>query len=250
MNARLNLPSSVEERISGWVRIQEGYLSGLPARARLRPTITLSRQYGCEGVPLALALQKRMEQAGGEPWTLFDKELIERVAQDERIPPHLLRDLENPAHYLEQFGFHPRGRVTSDEAFTQIAAHLIQFARAGNAIIIGRGGAILCARLDNCFHFRLEAGLPWRVDSLARRLGLTPKLAAEQERANAHVRERFFREHLGADASDRSLYDAVFNNERHGVEAMAAAICGYVQEVWKRTGRAQERDHVIARVPD
>ena len=212
MNARLNLPSSVEERISGWVRIQEGYLSGLPARARLRPTITLSRQYGCEGVPLALALQKRMEQAGGEPWTLFDKELIERVAQDERIPPHLLRDLENPAHYLEQFGFFPRGRVTSDEAFTQIAAHLIQFARAGNAIIIGRGAPWFLRQRDDVFNVFLYA--PY-AEKLRRTVegGLSQKDAEGFLETVDQERSAFVRKYYGLEWPHRPLYDLMINTE-------------------------------------
>jgi len=234
MKSSPTLPPSVEERISGWIRIQEGHQAGLPVQPKARPTVTISRQFGCEGIPLALAVQRRMEQACGEPWTLFDKELIERVASDEQIAPHLLLDLENAARHLEDYGFHPRGLVTGDQAFAKLALHLVQFARIGNAVIVGRGGAILCQPLANCFHFRLEAGQDWRVACLARRHDFTLKQAAEHERAHSKARDRFFREHLGVDAADRSLYDAVFNNERNDVEAMAAAICAYVQEAWRR----------------
>ena len=238
MITRLTLPAGVEERISGWIRIQERTRAAapVPARPRPRPTVTISRQFGCEGFPLAMRLQKLFEQAGGEPWSIFDKDLIERVAQDEQISLQLLRNLEDPARYLEAFGFHPRGKVTSDEAFAKIAIHLIHFAQTGNAIIVGRGGAILCRKLENCFHFRLEASQEWRVASLARRLEISPKAAASREKSQSRAREAFFREQLGVDSSDRSLYDAVFNNERHGVEQIAAAIFGYVKTGWQGEG--------------
>jgi hypothetical protein len=229
----MTLPPSVEERLSGWMRIKERYQPQTPAKARPRPTVTISRQFGCEGFPLALQLQKLFEQASGEPWSIFDKELIERVARDEQISLQLLSHLEEPVRFLEAYGFHPRGKVTTDEAFAKIAVHLIHFAKEGNAIIVGRGGSILCQPLDNCFHFRLEAGLEWRLGSLVRRLGLTRKAAADLEKSQTKARDHFVREHLGVNGAEQPLYDAVFSNERHGVEAIAAAILGYVKCGWK-----------------
>lgn len=236
MRTNLTLPTGVEERISGWIRIQER--RSVTAKAKPRPTVTLSRQFGCEGFPLALRLQTLLDGATGEPWHIFDKDLIEKVSQTERIPLQLLQRLGDAARFLEGFGFHPRGPVTSDEAFARIAVSVLHMAQVGNAIIVGRGGAILCQKLPNCFHFRLEASLDWRVASLAERLGISPKEARDQEKAKSRLRDHFIAEHLGADPSDRSFYDAVFNNGRHSVEEIAAAILAYVQRGWKGSGTA------------
>jgi cytidylate kinase len=236
MIANLSLPVSVEERLAGWVRIQEARRAATPAKAKPRPTVTISRQYGCEAFPLALRLQARFEQAMGEPWHLFDKELLEKVSQDERISLQVLRTLEEPSRYLEDFGFHPRGTVTTDQALNKIALHILHFAREGNAIIVGRGGAVVCKKLDNCFHFRLEAGLDWRVASLVRRLGITRREALERERAQSRLRDHFIQEYLGAAIASASFYDAVFNNERHSVEEIAAAIFAYVKSGWRNGG--------------
>ena len=235
MRPALTLPVSVEERLSGWMRIQERR-AGAPARSAPRPCVTISRQFGCEGFPLAIRLQQLFEQATGEPWSIFDKVLIEKMAQDEEVALKLLNTLEDPARYLEDFGFHPRGAFTSDEAFARMAASMLHFARDGNAVIVGRGGAILCRKLENCFHFRLEAGLDWRLAGLAARMGLSRGEAVALEKTQSRLRERFVREFLGADAADRSHYDAVFNNERHGVEAIAGAILAYVQRGWTGGG--------------
>ena len=236
MNATLSLPSSVQDRISGWIRIQERRQAAAPAKRMPRPTVTISRQFGCEGFPLSLRLQERMQEASGEPWSIFDKELIERLVREEGIPLSLLKDLEDPARHLEAFGFHPRGVVTSDEAFARIAISILHFAREGNAIIVGRGGAVLCSKLDNCFHFRLEAGLEWRLASLVRRLGIGHKEAVELEKHQSRLRDHYLRDFLGLDSVDRGCYDAVFNNERHGVEEISAAIFSYVRCAWKGGG--------------
>jgi cytidylate kinase len=235
MRPDLTLPASVEERLSGWMRIQERRAAA-PAKARPHPCVTISRQFGCEGFPLAVRLQQLFEQASGESWSIFDKVLIERMAQDEEIALTMLKDLEDPARYLESFGFHPRGSFTSDEAFAKMAVSILHFAQDGNAIIVGRGGAILCRKLENAFHFRLEAGLDWRVAGLARRMGIAVREAAELERTQSRLREHFVRQYLGVDVAEWSFYDAVFNNERHGVEAIADAIFAYVKRGWPGGG--------------
>jgi hypothetical protein len=234
----LSLPPSVEERLSGWTRIQERRRAA-PAPVRPRPTVTISRQFGCEGFPLSLRLRELLEQATGEPWAIYDKELLDRLMKDEEIALQVLGELEGPARHLEAFGFHPKGRVTSDEAFARMALSVLRFAQQGHAIIVGRGGAVLCKDLDNCFHFRLEASREWRVAALCRRLGLGPREAEEQEKAESRLRAHFVRDYLGADLSEASRYDAVFNNERHGVEAIAAAILAYVRRAWPGEGFAK-----------
>ena len=229
MKSSANLPASVQERLSGWVAIQErrGHSA---QKLRPGPTITLSRKFGCEAFPLALRLQERLGAA--EPWSIFDKALIEKVALDEGISLRLLADLGDPSRHLEAFGFHPSGRVTHDQAFVKVAEALVRIAGQGHAIIIGRGGAVLCAGLENAFHFRLEAGFDWRVASVMARQGLTLDEAEKLVKTQTRLRDQVIKDKLGADVTDRSYYDAVFNNERHTVEEIAAAIEAYVKCAW------------------
>jgi cytidylate kinase len=228
----LSLPSSVQERLSGWVRIQERRMKA-PAKGRRGPTITLSRQFGCEGFPLSLRLQELLNGPGGEDWQIFDKALLERVAEDAGIPMRLLAHLEDDSRILEGFGFHPNGAITHDEAFALVADTLVKIARQGHAIIVGRGGALLCRDLPNCFHFRLEADLAWRVAAISRRMDLPLEEAEKLVKVQSRKRERFIQDNLGASPSERQHYDAVFNNEHHSIEQVAAAIVAYVQSAWK-----------------
>ena len=227
MTEALSLPPSIQERTSGWVKIQE-------RRAREAvpflpgPTITLSRQFGCEGFPLSLRLKALLEAQGGEEWGLFDKELLAKVSQDEGISMRLLSRLGDPALGLESFGFHPRGAVTGWEAYARLAETLLAIARHGRTIIVGQGGAILCRELENCFHFRLEASFEWRVASYARRMGVSTAQAEHRVKSQGKIRDRFIQDCLDADLSDRSHYDAIFNNERHSLEQIAGAIVAYV----------------------
>lgn len=232
MRASPSLPFTVEERMAGWAQILERR-SAAPERLHPAPTITLSRMYGCEGFPVALRLQERLGAQGGEPWRVFDKALIEKVAEEEGVPVRILEELGDGTRALEAFGFHPRGRLTHDEAYEKVAGTLLKIAGQGRAIIVGRGGAILCRDLPNAFHFRLEAGEAWRVASIMRRSGAGEAEAWKMVKALSRDRDQFIKERLGADVADRSHYDAVFNNERHGVEAIASAIQAFVEAAWK-----------------
>lgn len=226
-----SLAPNIEQRLSGWVRIQER--QSAHTEPRRRPTITLSREYGCEGYPLAQRVQALFEESTGEPWTLFDKALVEKIAQDEGISPRVLEKLGQMPPVFDALGFKPMGSDLSQDAlYVKVIRCIAPIALEGNAIVVGRGAAILCHKLTNCFHFRLIGGLRWRIETYARRTGLPLGEAEEIVRARSDQRSRFVNKHLGADITDPRNFDAVFNNERHSVEEISRAILAYVKSAW------------------
>jgi cytidylate kinase len=229
-----SLTPSIEHRLAAWEQIQ--YRLARPAETKIRPTITLSRQFGCEGFPLAEYLKARMEEASGEPWNIYDKSLVEKVAHDEAISLRLLKNLGDITHALEALGLYPSTHVTHDEAFEKVAKAIVQIATVGNAIIVGRGSAILCKELKNCYHFRLEAGFDWRVASIMKRLEMSREEAEAQVKTNTKLREKFISQCLGENITELKHYNAVFNNERHSLQEIAAAILAYVKSGWPEKG--------------
>ena len=222
--------SGIEQRLAGWVAIQERQQVG--TRLPPRPTITISREFGCEGYALAERLKELLDPAG-EPWTIFDQLLIEKVAQDEAIALRIVRHLGDTPRMLEALGLHPEGISQSqDVIFEKMARCITLVATAGHAIIVGRGGALLCRDLPNCFHFRLVAGFDWRVKTYARRMEMPLDEAARIVKELSEMRTRFLSRNLGADITDARHYDAIFSNERHGVDDIAKAIVRYVRGAW------------------
>lgn len=229
-----SLAPDIEHRLAGWMKIQERLPD--PAAVKLCPAVTLSRQFGCEGFPLAERLKALLEEASGECWNIFDKSLIELVAKEETIPLRLLKNLGDRSKAIEAFGLHSSERITHDMAFDKVARYLVQIAKVGNAILVGRGGAVLCHELANSFHFRLVAGFEWRVAAYMRRTGLSAAEATAQVKENSKVREKFVSHCLGEDITDPRLFDAIFNNERHSVEEMAQAALSFIKAGWKDRG--------------
>lgn len=229
-----SLSPSIEHRLAGWEQIQ--YRLAHAPEPKIRPTITLSRQFGCEGFPLAENLKGRFEEATGEPWNIYDKSLIEKVAQDEDISLHLLKNLGDMTHALEALGLHPSTHVSHDAAFAKVAKAIVQIAVVGNAVIVGRGSSILCRDLKNCFHFRIEAEIEWRISSIMKRLELTRAEAEEMVKTNTKLREKFIQECLNQDITELKHYNAIFNNERYSVQETGASIFAYVREGWAEKG--------------
>jgi hypothetical protein len=237
-----SLVPSIEQRECAWTELQDRLAH--PPRPLLLPSITLSREFGCEGYPLALHLKELLESISGLPWTVFDKALVDRVASNEQVSRDLLYHLGNESHAQDVLRAH-FGFLTHDDAFAKVVKHLVQIAMAGCAIIVGRGGAVACQDLTNCFHFRLVGGFDFRVRTIARRLEMPLPEAEELVRRQSKLRERFISECLDADITATRWYDAVFNNERQRVESIAQACLRIVESGWaEKIGLKPAAPHV------
>lgn len=224
-----SLVPSIEQRECAWTELQERLAH--PPKPPVLPSITLSREFGCEGYPLALHLKGLLESISGLTWTVFDKALIDRVASNEQLSREILAHLGNESHAQDVLRTH-FGFLTHGDAYAKVAKHLVQIAMAGCAIIVGRGGAVVCQDLTNCFHFRLVGGFDFRVRTIARRLEMPLAEADELVRRQSKLREKFISDCLHADITSDRWYDAVFNNERQRVESIAQACLRIVECGW------------------
>lgn len=224
-----SLIPSVEEREAAWIHMQERLAR--PHREPVYPSVTISREYGCEGYPLAQHLEALLKEATGQPWNVFDKALVDKVASDENLSRRLLSRLGDESHAQDVLRTH-FGFLTHDDAYALVVKHLVQIATAGCAIIVGRGGAVVCQDLKNCFHFRLIGSFDFRVATLARRLDMPLAEAADFVRKQSKLREKFISQCLHADITSYHWYDAVFNNERQSVKTIAKACLDIVLTGW------------------
>ncbi len=220
---------SVEQRERGWIRMQERLAH--PHRAPVHPSVTISREFGCEGYPLAQRLETLLKEATGQAWNVFDKALVDRVAADENLSRQLLDHLGDESHAQDVLRTH-FGFLTHEDAYARLVKHLVRIASAGGAILVGRGGAVVCQDLKNCFHIRLVGSFEFRSATMARRLGLPQAEAEELVRTQSKLREKFISDCLHVDITSYRWYDAIFNNERQGVEAIAQACVPLVLSGW------------------
>ena len=198
-------------------------------KQKQRPCITLSREFGCEGYPVAELVRDYMSRASGEEWVLMDKALLEEVARHHNLSEEVLRGLGEKNRILNEIlaTFSSNWKSEKDH-FRLLCKHIVSLAEQGNVIIVGRGGAIVTRHLENCHHFRLYASLAFKTASIVHRLNISPEEAEILIGKRQRQRDRFIIDFLDQDARDVQYYDLLFNNDRNSPEKIARTIAEYV----------------------
>jgi cytidylate kinase len=216
------LVPNIDRRLSAWIMIQER-LKEEPRREQ-KPTITISRQVGAEAYPLAAALKVLVEKKTGDTWTIFDKYLIEKISKETSLSEQLLTNMGDASKAFDALATMIPGLHTHSDAYRVLSRYIIRIALDGNAIIIGRGGAVLTQHLPHCFHFRIEAALEDRIHSIQKRLDLPHDEAKKLVIENQKMSDQFIESFLNCSIADVRYYHAVFNTSKSQVSGIARSI--------------------------
>jgi len=195
----------------------------------VRPTITLSREFGCEAYPVAERLKEVFEKKTGESWMIMDKALLEEVAKNHNLSEDMLKGLGEKARFLDEIlaTFSPGWKSEKDH-FKLICRQMLSLAGKGNVILVGRGGAIVTQKLKNCSHFRMYASQQFKIRSISKRLDISKDEASVMIQKKQKQRDDFIHDFLDRDSRDLSCYNLVFNNDRNSAEKIARTIAEYV----------------------
>jgi len=220
---------SVEKRLASFTELIRKAEKEVADKESKASTVTISREFGCEGYPVAEKLKDILEQKTGREWLLMDKALIEEVAKTHHLLENVLSRLGEKSRVVEDvistFSSHWQ---TEHDYYRLLCREIFALGVGGNVIIVGRGSAIVTQGLHNCFHFRLFASMGFKMDYISRRTGLSPSetelfIAKKQRERNA-----FLRDFLDRDAGDLKYYHLVFNNDKNPSERIASVAADYV----------------------
>lgn len=194
-----------------------------------RRAVTISRQTGSGAhvvaEKLAACLQAHTPR-DARPWTVFDRNLVEKVLEDHNLPQHLARFMpEDRVSEIadtmdELFGLHPPSWTLVRQT-TETILHLFEL---GNVIVIGRGATVIASKLDYVFHVRLVGSLEKRVAHIQELHRLNKEAALELIRREDRGRRRYLKTHFKADLDDPLLYHLVINTDLVSYESAAQII--------------------------
>ncbi|MDD2539634.1 MAG: cytidylate kinase-like family protein [Desulfuromonadaceae bacterium] len=229
MSEKLLVPS-IELRLGSLLEFNRRKDESDALQDRERPTITISREFGCEAYPVTQCLKEIMEKKSGEPWAIMDKALLEEVAKHHQLSEEIVRRLgEKKSRLLDEVlaTFSPRWKSEKDH-FRLLCKHVFSLAEKGNTIIVGRGSAIVTQQLKNCYHFRMYASQEFKVASIARRLNITKSEAGNIVEKNQKQRNAFIHDYFNVDPCELRFYHMAFNNNKNTPERIAQIIAEYV----------------------
>ena len=195
----------------------------------IRRAVTISRQAGCGAVQVAEKLARHLQQhapQAGVAWTVFDRELMDKVLADHNLPKYLAQFLpEDRASQLEDaladiFGVHP----PTQKVVQQTAETLLRLAEMGSVILIGRAGNIVTAKLPHVLHVRLVAPLEDRIQRICHDEHKSPAEAKHFCQEEEQARTRYLKTYFNADINDPLHYHLILNTSRVGYENTARLI--------------------------
>jgi hypothetical protein len=206
------------------------------------PFVTISRQAGAGGRTLARALVDRLNaiDPADHPWAVWDRQLVEKVAEEQHIPQSLVESLESPRPWLEQFlaALSPRENpelLDEFQVYRRVAATILGLTRAGRAVIVGRGGVYATSNLPGGIHVRLVAPLEKRITHTARQSNLSPERAAVEVRRLDHDREAFHHRYWRGKALLPEVFTITLNTAAMSEEQMVDCVLPLIP-VGKPTG--------------
>lgn len=229
MSEKLLVPS-IEKRMSALIELaRRNVTDNLLAKEAGPPTITISREFGCEGFPVAERLKTLLEEKTGHTWGVMDRELLAEAAKNLNLSEEIFKKLGERHRFLDDMLSTFSSRWQSErDYFRLLSKQIVALATAGNVIIVGRGSAIVTQKMPNCLHFRIVAPLDYRVKAIARRMSIPEDEAADVVRKRQKARDSFIHDFLGKDVADPTWYHLIFNNGKNTTERIAATIFRYV----------------------
>lgn len=183
------------------------------------PAITISHQTGSGAHEIAEQLAKLLQpahQKGTVSWTVFDRNLVEKVLEEHHLPKALAKYMpEDRRSFIKDVMDEVVGlRPASWAMVPQIAETVLHLVDAGHVILIGRGASFITTRMPNVLHVRLIASLARRIERVQKRDHLTAEEAAKFVERSDRGRGRYVKAHFHVYIDDDLLYHLTINTDR------------------------------------
>ncbi len=206
------------------------------------PSVTISRETGAGGVSIGQKLAKYLEKNDRDResvWGLFDRNLVDEVIQDYRLPEKMAKYIEEhsanavEAYIGELLDLHPSISTLVEKMNETIR----KLAKTGNAVLVGRGGNIITFPLKNTYHIRLTCPLEQRVKRIQSANTLDYKEATEYVRKKDRERAEYVRKNFDKNIADPLLYHLTLNTGLHSedeaVRIIGEAVLQHAQSLAK-----------------
>lgn len=200
--------------------------------------ITLSKEYAAESDVLVEKLAGRLHYA------IFDRKLIQAIAQEMEIPLSEVRLFQqiNASRLLQlvdksiletfrEVTSTQYGRIDNIRFFKVVKTLIERAAEQDNVIIVGWGGQCILSKHPRAIHVRVVKNLEERISILKQQFGLDDRGARElierEERESARYIETYFNRLW----SDPHLYHLVINLSKVSFEQAVDIIEELVRDV-------------------
>ncbi len=176
--------------------------------------ITLSRQTGTSGEEIARQVARALDMQ------VVDREIISEEMGSEAVDHSLERVLGSHLGIVDRVERLQRASRYLDA----ISTALLDVARVGRAVILGRGAQVVLQEWPDAVHVKVVGSFSARVTNMVRMGTMAEENIEQYLRGSDERRRAFHLELYGVDWDDPGLYDLIVNPSRTGMEGAVGAI--------------------------
>jgi cytidylate kinase len=192
------------------------------------PFITVSREFGCEALPLAQHLVQILNERCRPvyPWVAYDREVIEKVAQEMHLSREIVESIDGHrrSEMCELFDSILNRKVDESLVFRKICQVVRSLATHGHAILVGRGSHLVTRDLKTGLHVRLVAPRAWRIHRVADLRQLSHRDAEKMVDQCEKEREKFLQTFFVHDPHTIHCHDVIIDNSRFNLAQIAEIV--------------------------
>ena len=203
----------------------------MPVRERVtHPIITISREKGSAGRPIAYLLAKRL----GSPWEVYHRNIIEEIAKETSLQEELVEQIdENRVPIINQMLNNMLGKkdMTLNAYYKHLLHVLSTIGTRGHAIVVGRGANFL---FPHALKVRIVAEMETRVNWLMKYEKITYKEAVKRIEESDKQRDDFVKSLFQHSQRKAHHYDIVLRTgDDLGVEDATDIIIALAKKKFK-----------------
>jgi len=203
--------------------------------------LTISRQAGSLGDQVAGELAHRLG------WHVYDKEIVDAIAEDNRVRQNLVEELDERSQNLVHDTVQRFLRMAEGYSFGIQEYHeallktLALLAARGKAVLVGRGANFVLHGAGCGIHVRITADTDVRIQRMAKAWDTSPENARRRLQQMDKDRRDFIRQHFRQDPDDPRFYDAVFRTDILSLQEVADAVLALLSGFGERPLESRRR---------
>ena len=215
------------------------------AQPHIEPTIphafsiALSREAGTPATAVAQEVGRLLG------WQVYDRELLEKIAQDMGLRSNLLESVdERRQNWLAEAlqGLMSVSFASQSGFVHHLVKTVLALGTHGECVIVGRGAAFILPPATT-LRVNLVGSVQERVAAWGQTLGISEQKAAEQVRTLDRARADFLQSHFLKTPTDPCNFDLVLNAPRLSVVQLAELIAEALRRL---VARQQEKNRVTS----
>jgi cytidylate kinase len=222
---KANLEARIAAHVHAWEKAKE---RGQPLAPETYPFVTISREFGCEGAPLALRLQEILNERCRPffTWVAYDQELLDKVAEELHLARGLVESIDGHRRneMSELFDTILNKRVEEAIVFRKLAEVVRSLAIHGHTILVGRGSYLITQDLRTGMHVRLVAPRDWRIHKIMVDRNVPYAEAQRIVEQGEREREQYLRTFFIQDREHPFVHDLTIDNSRFNLAQIAEIV--------------------------